>query len=148
MSTNVKTTTRVRSTKAYKDLLAAGLSDKKALKALGRTDVTPLAKGTKTKARVAVELPLGKKGGKKAKATKAEPEAKPSKEERLVAKAGKAFTRGRTYSNPAIIEAQVRVHKTGKPEVVPTSGVGRISAVLITRTESGDVAVQNLQDGK
>lgn len=147
--TNVKTTTRVRSTKAYKDLVAAGLSDKKALKALGRDDVAPRTKG-KTKARVAVELPLGKKAkkAKPAKAAKVEPEAKPSKEERLVAKAGKSFTRGRTYSNPAIIEAQVRVQKTGKPEVVPTSGVGRISAVLISRTESGDVAVQNLMDAK
>lgn len=64
--------------------------------------------------------------------------------EALVAQRGLSFTRGRVYSNSDIIEAQVRVLKTGKPEVVSTSGVGRIAAVLIYRETSGDVALQNL----
>ena len=44
----------------------------------------------------------------------------------------------RVYTNMAIVEAQVRVIKTGKPEIVSSSGVGRTKAVLIQRTESGD----------
>lgn len=64
--------------------------------------------------------------------------------EALVAQNGLTFTRGRVYVTPAIIEALVRVTKTGKPEVITASGVGRVAAVLVYKEESGDVAVQNL----
>lgn len=78
-----------------------------------------------------------------------EPEAKAlsSQElaEALVAKSGMIHVRGRVYTTTEIIEAQVRVLKTGKPEIVRTSGDHRIKAVAIWRTDSGDVAaVQNL----
>ena len=123
MSTN----TRIRSTKKYKALIAADFSDDDAMKIL------------------APEAKAKKKGkGKKAKAqAPAELTAK-QVAEALVAQRGLAFTRGRVYTNGPIIEAQVRVLKTGTPEVVQTSGVGRIVAVLIYREDSGDVAVQNL----
>ena len=64
--------------------------------------------------------------------------------EALVEKAGLAFTKGRVYVTPDIIEACVRVRKTASPEVVTSSGVGRTAAVLIFKTEGGDVALQNL----
>lgn len=63
----------------------------------------------------------------------------------LVAQAGFVPVRGRVYATPEIIEAQVRVLKTGKPEVVRTSGEHRTKAVVIYRTDDGTtVAVQNL----
>lgn len=82
----------------------------------------------------------------------AEPEAKvaPAKKtsqeigEALVEEHGLAFTKGRVYVTPDIIEAAVRVRKTGSPEVVTSSGVGRTAAVLIFQTEGGDTALQNL----
>lgn len=65
--------------------------------------------------------------------------------EALVAKAGLIHVRGRVYSSTETIEAQVRVLKTGKAEVVRTTGDHRIKAVAIWRTDEGDsVAVQNL----
>lgn len=90
----------------------------------------------------------GKKKGKKAKSrVKAQAETLSDKDraEALVAQQGMAFTRGRVYSTPAIVEAQVRVLKTGRPEVVPTSGVGHIAAVLLYRETSGDCVIQNLK---
>lgn len=122
------TSTRVRSTKKYKALIAADFSDEQALTLLGATAPAPAKKA---------------KGKKKAKAQAPELTAK-QQGEALVAKRGLAFTRGRVYVNGSIIEAQVRVLKTGTPEVVTTSGVGRIVAVLVYREDSGDVAVQNL----
>jgi hypothetical protein len=64
--------------------------------------------------------------------------------EALVENAGLAFTKGRVYVTPDIIEAAVRVRKTSSPEVVSSSGVGRTAAVLVFKTDGGDVAIQNL----
>ena len=65
--------------------------------------------------------------------------------EALVAQRGLAFSKGRVYVNGSIAEAIVRVLKGGGPEVVDSSGVGRVAAVLVSRQESGDVSVQNLR---
>ena len=62
----------------------------------------------------------------------------------LVAKEGLTHVRGRVYTNPDLIEAQVRVLKTGKPEIVRTPGSHRTTAVAIWQTDEGSVAVQNL----
>lgn len=74
------------------------------------------------------------------------PKPKTSQEvaEALVEEHGYAFTKGRVYVTADTIEAAVRVRKTGSPEVVTSSGVGRTAATLIFKLESGDVAIQNL----
>lgn len=64
--------------------------------------------------------------------------------EALVAKEGLTHVRGRVYTNSLLIEAQVRVLKTGKPEVVRTPGSHRTKAVVLWQTDEGSVAVQNL----
>lgn len=65
--------------------------------------------------------------------------------EALVGKAGLVPVRGRIYATGAIIEAQVRVLKTGKPELIRNEGTHRTKAVLIYRTDDGlTAAVQNL----
>lgn len=64
--------------------------------------------------------------------------------EALVAERGLTFTKGRVYGTPTLAEAIVRVHRTGTPEVVQSSGVGRTAGVLVYKEESGDVALQNL----
>lgn len=64
--------------------------------------------------------------------------------EALVAEKGFEYTKGRVYCGPTMAEAIVRVHKTGKPEIVTSSGVGRTKAVLVYKEDSGDVALQNL----
>lgn len=178
-----KTTTRVRSTKKYRSLIAAGLNDNEALNVLGDT-TTPRkqAASTEVSAEVNTEVvdnddPVfrqlvdggftaaqardlmakgdkpakakkgGKKKGKGKKAKAAKPETLSAKDraDALVASQGLAFTRGRVYTTPDIIEAQVRVLKTGRPEVVMASGNGHVTAVQVYRTDSGDCCVQNLK---
>jgi hypothetical protein len=169
MATTAKRT-NPRATKKYKALIAAEFSDGEALNFLAsqgvdvshvqpKDDATNDALDALVKAGFTPEqaeqlnasqpAKKGKKDKKrkKAKAAKAPaPEALTAKQEgeALVAQRGFSFSRGRVYSTMETIEAQVRVLKTGKPEVVSTSGVGRVVAVLIYREESGDVAVQNL----
>jgi hypothetical protein len=64
-------------------------------------------------------------------------------------KKGYAFAKGRVYSTSALIEAQARVLRSGKPEIV----VGRLTAgekqraVLVSKLESGDLSLQNLIKG-
>lgn len=77
----------------------------------------------------------------------AEAAAEPTKKEQdaaLVEKAGYTFTKGRVYTGVEHAEAIVRVHRTGKTEIVQSSGVGRTKAVLVAKEESGDIALQNL----
>jgi len=167
------TISRPKATKKYKALIAAGVSESDALDILGGKEPAPAAddalaglvaggfteeQATKILADRDAQAKPAKKGkgkkGKKAKASaaiKAEVAevvaASMSPKERaeaLVAQNGLTFTRGRVYVTPAIIEALVRVTKTGKPEVITASGVGRVAAVLVYKEESGDVAVQNL----
>lgn len=67
--------------------------------------------------------------------------------EALREKQGYGYAKGRVYGGPALAEAIVRVHKTGKPEIVESSGVGRTKAVLVYKEDGGDVAQQNLIKG-
>jgi hypothetical protein len=170
MATTTATRTNPRATKKYKALIAAEFSDSEALNFLASqgVDVSHVqpkdapeddalaalvqAGFTREQAeQLNASQPKGKKAKKKAKKAKAAkaapaPEVLTAKQEgeALVAQRGFSFSRGRVYSTMETIEAQVRVLKTGRPEVVSTSGVGRVVAVLIYREESGDVAVQNL----
>jgi hypothetical protein len=57
---------------------------------------------------------------------------------------GYALNTGRTYLTGDALKAAARVAKSGKPEIVATSG-GRNSHVLLFRSPAGDVAVQNLR---
>lgn len=150
-----KTIAQVQQTKQYKALIAIGLNPDAALKAagtkLGVTFAAPvderlqtLIAGGFTEAEAREQLGLV---DATTPAVKPEPvKALTSKEQgdALVEAQGLAFTKGRVYVTPDINEAIVRVRKTGRPETVASSGVGRTKAVLIFREESGDVAVQNL----
>ncbi|NUS02007.1 MAG: hypothetical protein HOV97_05520 [Nonomuraea sp.] len=168
----MNTSTRPRATKRYKALIAAGLSDTDALGVMGVSEaeaqeVDPRLAGlihggfTEEQARKILgdqdAAPKGKKGKKKGKKAKASAAIKAEvaevvaasmspkeRAEALVAEKGLTFTRGRVYVTPTMIEALARVTKTGKAEIVQASGVGRTTAVLIYKEESGDVAVQNL----
>lgn len=62
----------------------------------------------------------------------------------LVAQAGMIHIRGRVYSNTTLIEAQVRVLKTGKPEIVRLTGDRHTKGVAVWRHDDGTVALQNL----
>jgi hypothetical protein len=77
-------------------------------------------------------------------AVKPEPVTSKTLADNLVAQAGLAHTKGRVYVTGSILEAAARVLKTGTPEIIATSGVGRTKAVVIFREDSGDVALQNL----
>lgn len=72
------------------------------------------------------------------------PQTSKDRAEALVVEHGYGFTKGRVYGNMALAEAIVRVHRTGTPQIVQSSGVGRTKAVLVYKEESGDVALQNL----
>lgn len=74
----------------------------------------------------------------------AAPATSKEKGEALVTEKGYTFAKGRVYGAVTLAEAIVRVFKTGTPEIVTSSGVGRTKAVLVYKEESGDVAQQNL----
>lgn len=102
------------------DLMAAGLTEAQAKAALA----TPADAPVETPA----ETPVTSKDVAEA----------------LVAERGFTFTKGRVYATGTLAEAIVRVLKNGKPEIVPSSGVGRTKGVLVYKLDSGDVALQNL----
>jgi hypothetical protein len=72
------------------------------------------------------------------------PVTEKDKADALVTERGFGYAKGRVYATPLLAEAVVRVHRGGKAEIVPSSGVGRTKAVLVYREDSGDVALQNL----
>lgn len=74
----------------------------------------------------------------------AKPKSPKDLADELVASQGLRHTRGLVYTNTAIIEAQARVMKTGSPEVHKTSGIGHTKAVVVYKSDSGEVAVGNL----
>lgn len=62
----------------------------------------------------------------------------------LAAKQGLVPVRGRVYSHPGLIEAQVRVLRSGTPELVQQPGDHRTKAVLVYRLDDGkSLALQN-----
>lgn len=136
----------VRRSKKYQALIAVGLDDAAALRSLG---VTPPVNGALAEL-LAAGFSEDEARQALARKTEVTPAPAPApltvKEqgEALVTAQGLVFTRGRVYVTPDVIEAAVRVRKTGSPEVVRTSGVGRTKAVLVTKEETGDVSIQNL----
>lgn len=142
---NTTKTTRPTATKVYKALFAA-IGDRDAAlaayHALNKEAAPAPVDEPTPEVEAKVEEP--KKKGKKGKKAKAKKLTAQETLEALVATRGFEFTRGRVYVTPAIVEACVRVLKTGRTEVATTSGKGRVDAVVVFATESGDVAVQNL----
>jgi len=120
--------TNVRKTKKFRALVAALGSEEAALVAYNAAEALRVGEGPTKTAKVTEPASLTSK----------------EKGETLVAQQGLTFTKGRVYGGPSLAEAIVRVHKTGKPEVVKSSGVGRTKAVLVYKEESGDIAQQNL----
>lgn len=111
------------------ELVKAGFTQEQAEHAVGLTTATPVPSTQPTQSAQAVAVPLTSK----------------ETADGLVAKAGLVHTRGRVYVTPEIIEAQVRVFKTGKPEIVKNGGNHHTKAVVLFRTDDESaVAVQNL----
>lgn len=108
-------------------LVAGGFTREQALEALARTTQTTQA--TQASAVPATATPT--------------PTPEQLREE-LVAKAGMTYTRGRVYLSTTAIETCVRVRKTGRPEVLAVREGTHIAGLLVYRTDTDDVAVQNL----
>lgn len=129
--------TNIKRTKKYKALLAVGLTDEKAQGVMNPASTSPLdilleGGWNEDEARAILA------GGT------VEPDEPLDPAEALVESSPYSYTKGRVYVTTSIIEACVRVIKTGKPEIVKTSGNGRTKAVLIKREDSGDASIQNL----
>lgn len=141
----------VKRTKKFQALITtAGLSEDRALRVImGDSAPDPLA----PRIAALVEAGFTEDEARKLLTDEAVSEVKPetqsepevSAAEALVAQHGLTFTKGRVYGGVTLAEAIVRVAKTGTPEIVASSGVGRTAAVLVNRENSGDVSVQNLR---
>lgn len=152
----LKTDAQIARTKKYQGLIAVGLSPEDAIKAYRRVveglaepepepEVNPLqplldAGFTQEEAQAILAS-----GNTEPTAEEAKPEPTAQElAEALVVEKGFDFARGRVYVTPDMIESAVRVRKTGAAEIIASSGAGRTKAVLLFRTESGEVALQNL----
>lgn len=167
MSTTTTTVRKPRATKAFKQLLDFLGSDAAAvaqwnkvhpdnqIPVEGTTTVvaadplTPEARALVEAGLITEEDALAVIGGAPAatEAPAAPPAPATSKDlgDVLVAEQGFVFSKGRVYTTPTLIEAQVRVFKTGKPEIVDVEGSRRTKGVLVFRTDDGaSVALQNL----
>lgn len=151
----LKSDAQIARTKKYQALIAVGLSPEAAAKkyrevveGLAPEPVSDPAQDLLDAgfSQDEVDAIIGAGATPEVEAVVAKPVAKTSQElgEALVEQHGLAFTKGRVYVTPDIIEAAVRVRKTASPEVVTSSGVGRTAAVLVFKTDGGDVAIQNL----
>ena len=172
MSTNTSTLTKTqlagaRRSKQYKALIAIGLDADTAMKTYQREvkgvemvepePETPdpiallVAAGfTEDEARrvLATEAVEAAAKATPAPVAQSKPETTKDVAEALVEQHGLTFTKGRVYITTDMIEAAVRVRKTGSPEIVTGAGVGRTAAVLLFKGEAGTVALQNLTQAK
>lgn len=137
-------------TKKYAGLINIGLTEDAALAQLGvgvaeDTRVADLVAAGFSQVEAEGIVGTTTDGAMSAVTTPASPLTNKDLGDALVAQHGLAFTRGRVYVTPSILEAAVRTLKGGGAEIVATSGVGRSVAVLVFKVEeSGDVALQNL----
>lgn len=164
MSTTTSTK-RPRTTSTFKTLLAfLGGDDAKAVAAWNTANpdnkitdapasadpLTPEARSLVNKGLLTEEAALAILAGTDpaSPAAPVEPVAPPTSKEvsdAQVEKSGLTHYSGRVYSSPALIEAQVRVLKTGHPEIVTLEGSRRTKGVALFRTDDGaSVAMQNL----
>lgn len=146
-------TTRIKSTKKFKALVAVLGSEEAALAAFERAEAPVVALPSPVEQLVAAgftpeeaERALANAGAAVAPVEPAKPLTSKDRGEALVAERGLAFAKGRVYVGSAHAEAIVRVLRTGTPEIVQSSGVGRTVAVLVYKEESGDAALQNLSN--
>jgi hypothetical protein len=130
--------TNVKATKKYKALIAVGLSPEQAMKALSPEPVKDDPRAQLIAAGFTPEQADGILGASGDTADEV------SEADALVEASPYKFAKGRVYVNSSIVEGVVRAIKTGKPEIVTTSGTGRTKAVLLVRQDSGDVSIQNL----
>lgn len=154
---------RPRATADFKTLLAfLGGDDAKAVAAwntanpdnmITDTSVDPLTPEARTlvnKGLLTEEAALAVLAGTDASApanpvAPVEPPTSKELSDAAVTNAGFVHRKGRVYSNPTLIEAQVRVLKTGKPEIVAVEGSRITKAIQVFRTDDGSsVALQNL----
>lgn len=148
---STKLTAKVKKDPQFQALVAVLGSDQKALAAFNR--VRPTEPAVDPKVAALVDAGFSEAEAKEALAEPAQaevkvPETSKEKAEALAESKGFTYARGRVYGTVALAEALVRVHKTGRPEIVASSGVGRTKAVLVYKEESGDVALQNLTKGE
>lgn len=144
--------TRVKSTRKFKALVAAGFTPEQAEAAL-----TTQAPADPQAEKVALLVAAGFDPDQAAKLVSASNGSAPAavappthreQAEALVTERGFRYGRGRVYVTGAILEAAARVLKGGHPEVVATSGIGSKAAVVVYRESSGDVSIQNLLAGE
>lgn len=153
------TPARPRGTKKFKALVAAGVPEATVFEILGWIDPSAPAKDVDPR-RAALEAvgltPEQIEAALSDNVTVAlvQPEPKPeapkpptAKEvaDKLVADSGLGFTKGRVYTSPNLIEAQVRVYKTGSPEIVQAITPGRTYGVLVFKDDNGLVGLQNVR---
>lgn len=142
-----RTNASIKNNPQFKALVAALGSEEKAKVAFDK-----LRPSTKVDPRVQTLLDAGfteeeataALAEKAAPVEKAAPATSKERGDQLREKQGFEYAKGRVYATGTLAEAIVRVLKSGKPEIVASSGVGRTKAVLVYREESGDVTLQNL----
>jgi len=137
-------------TKKFKALVAVLGSEEAARTAWDAANpsnpVAPVEADTDPQVKLLVEAGFSPEDAEKY-AAQVSPTSLTSKEQVdvAIAKRGLVPVRGRVYGTFALIEACVRVLKTGKPEVVDLAGERHIKAVAIWRTDDGEsFAQQNL----
>jgi hypothetical protein len=142
----------VKATKQYKALFAALQSEELALAAYAKintpvevvvaeptpTEILLNAGFTAEQVATALEAPV------EAVVVEVAVETAAEKQDRLVASKGYQYSKGRVYLSKSTLEAAARTLKSGRSQIVSTSGVGRTKALLLSKTETGDVSVQNL----
>ncbi len=143
-NTTIKHPTR---TKQYRALFAA-LGDKDLALAAWKAHNEPAPKPTESLVVSLVKEPKAKKKAKKAKAAKvAVPQTPKEVVDALIESRGLSFARGRVYVTPEIVEASVRVLKGGNPEIIRTSGNGRVTYNTRNPNEIVKFRYTNSHDG-
>lgn len=150
----MSTITKPRATKKFKALVAVLGSEDKAIAAWNKHNPDSPIGEVEVDPQIAQLVAAGF-SVEEAQEALAEVDAEPKAEaapltsheiaDAAVAQAGLTHFRGRVYSGANLIEAQVRVLKTGKPEIVKHSGETKTKGVVVYRTDDGtNVVLQNL----
>jgi len=157
-TTKSLTVAGAKRTKKYQACIAVGLDETEALKYAGYVAQTPV---DETEANIALlvqagftrEMAIEALSDKPVAAdatgapVRIEPKQSPKDvADQLVKEQGYKFGTGRVYGpkDGSLLAAGARVLKTGVPEIVKSSGVGRTAAVQVVRQDNGDVYFQNL----
>lgn len=157
MSTTIK---NPRATKKFKALLAVLNDEDMAVTAWNdahpdnriavegevkvSAEVAKLVEAGFTKEQAVAALAAASKTDTSAAPEPEEPLTSHEQGEVLAAKAGLVPVRGRVYASAGLIEAQARVLRSGKPELVQSPGEHRTKGVLVYRMDDAKtIALQN-----